>query len=188
MMQDYEIAAQELASMAAELGLSVECRFIPYSQSRNAKEGWQSLNWDCSIMRNGKPLGGLANVDYGQGVGHCPADKYKWAYSHIKARALALEIETGKIVSAPIGRNAEPRASARPIPTPSVTDILAAICRDSDALDYASFEQWAAELGYEADSRKAESIYRQCLSYGLALRAAIGETALAKLCDLANRL
>jgi hypothetical protein len=52
---------------------------------------------------------------------------------------------------------------------------------DSDVFNYSSFEEWASTFGYDADSRKGESIYRTCLDIALKLRNAIGEDGLQKL-------
>jgi hypothetical protein len=46
--------------------------------------------------------------------------------------------------------------------------------------DYATFEQWASDLGYDSDSRSAAT-YLACLAIGLALRAGIGDSGLATL-------
>ena len=50
-------------------------------------------------------------------------------------------------------------------------------------LDAGGFENWAAEYGFDPDSRKAESIYRLCLEYALAMRAALGDSGMAELCN-----
>ena len=60
-------------------------------------------------------------------------------------------------------------------------DVLHSLVSDSDVLNYNSFESWASELGYDLDSRKAEGIYRACLSFSLALRNGLGEQLLADL-------
>lgn len=53
--------------------------------------------------------------------------------------------------------------------TPDAIEILNCIARDGDALD-ATFEDWAAEFGYDQDSRKAEKIYRACQDNALRLK------------------
>jgi len=52
---------------------------------------------------------------------------------------------------------------------------------DASAIDYATFEEWAPEMGYDADSRKGEAIYRTCLEYALKLRGAVGDKAMEQL-------
>lgn len=64
---------------------------------------------------------------------------------------------------------------------PDAADVLYSLLSDSGVLNYSRFEEWAESLGYETDSRKAESIYRACLEIALQLRNAIGETGLQQL-------
>lgn len=52
---------------------------------------------------------------------------------------------------------------------------MVAFISDCDAFYYGDFEQWAADFGYDTDSRKAEKIYQECLRGALKLRAAIGQ-------------
>lgn len=52
---------------------------------------------------------------------------------------------------------------------PDPIEILWAIARDGDALEM-SFEDWAHELGYDADSREAEKAYRACQENAFKLR------------------
>lgn len=189
-MQDYETAALTFAAKCETLGLTVACTFVPFSLSRNAKEAQPSLNWKCNVLRNGKAITGLSTVDYMQGSGHCPASKAGAKRFPIKPdlkRAVALECETGKRAgfAQHMGRPYQTAASIAP---PSAVDVISALCMDSDVIDYARFEDWAECFGYDADSRSAEKTYRACLEIALALRAAIGETELQALREVANEL
>lgn len=179
------IARETVNALAHELGLELRAQFVPFSQSRNAKPRagqsapWKSLNWRVTIERNGREI---LTCDYSQGVAHCPASKApaaRFPSNDDRQQAINLEIETG-FVALPdyLGR---PRVSKRPIPAPEIADVLASLAWDSDVLDYPNFESWAENFGYSPDSRAAESTYRQCLSHALALRAAIGDSALARL-------
>jgi hypothetical protein len=64
---------------------------------------------------------------------------------------------------------------------PKCDDVIYSLLMDVDAIDHPTFEQWADCVGYDKDSRKAESIYRACIETGLKLRAALGDKALADL-------
>lgn len=188
-MQDYEIAARDFAALCRDLGLAVDCAFVPFSASRNRAEPRPSLNWRCAVTRNGKPIVGLEAVDYSQGSGHCPASKAgakRWPCKADLASAIALECETGRRAKPDFG--GRPYRSPDPIKAPSVVDVVSALCRDSDALEYARFEDWAADLGFDPDSRKGEACYRECLASALALRAAVGDSNLQALRDLAGRM
>lgn len=189
-MQDYETAALTFAAKCEALGLSVACTFVPFSLSRNAKEAQPSLNWKCSVMRNGKAITGLSAVDYMQGSGHCPASKAGAKRFPIKPdlrRAVALECESGKRAGMMMA-GGRPYQTAGNIAHPTAVDVISALCMDSDVIDYARFEDWADCFGYDADSRSAEKTYRACLEIALALRAAIGETELQALQEIAREL
>lgn len=179
---DYKEAAAELARRAEALGLSIDCAFVPFSQSRNAGEKMPSLNWKVTLKRNGRDI---MTTDYMQGCGHCPAHKLSvkeagGINSIGRADAIAKECETGKTV-----HPYKIMQSGARIPAPSLADVLFCLCADSDVLNYANFEQWADNFGYDPDSRKGEAIYRQCLEIALSLRAAIGDNELSELCQLA---
>lgn len=64
---------------------------------------------------------------------------------------------------------------------PDPLSVVYSLVMDSNVLDYGGFEGWAAEYGYDTDSRSAESTYRACLEIALQLRAAIGEAGIAAL-------
>lgn len=46
---------------------------------------------------------------------------------------------------------------------PEISDVVYCILMDAQALNAQGFEDWAAELGYDTDSRKAEKTYQACL-------------------------
>jgi hypothetical protein len=48
-------------------------------------------------------------------------------------------------------------------------EVLASVCREWADADATTFEDWAGNFGYEEDSRRAEAIYKSCLSHGLVL-------------------
>jgi hypothetical protein len=48
---------------------------------------------------------------------------------------------------------------------PSADDVVESLTLDALALEV-SFPEWCAELGYDTDSRSAESTYRACRSLG----------------------
>lgn len=58
------------AAAIAELGLTVESVFVPFSQSRNKNEKHKSMNWKVTVKRNGREV---LTTDYSAGIAHCPA-------------------------------------------------------------------------------------------------------------------
>ena len=73
------------------------------------------------------------------------------------------------------------RKPKAPAIVPDPVDVLYSLTMDSDVLNYGTFEDWAAEFGYDTDSRSAESTYRACLETALKMRAAIGDAGMETL-------
>ena len=80
----------------------------------------------------------------------------------------------------PSGNMFRPKSKGAPI-MPEIIDIFYCLAMDSDVLNFGDFEDWADECGYDSDSKKAESLYRECLEQALKMRAAIGEAGLVAL-------
>ena len=188
-----------LIAIAEAEGLTLATTFVPFSQSRNAKPGvdgkvWKSLNWSVTLSKKGREI---ITTDYAQGAGHCPAMKMSKEAIEASARILSRrsasardilidhEIETGRIGRA---RSFGGVSSGNAITPPGIDDILASLALDAGAVDYADFDQWASEYGYEPDSRKAFRTYKACLDVGLKLRAGLGETIFNRVRELASEL
>ena len=164
---------------------------MPFSKSRNAAENHRSLNWRITLVQRYKNGEGddryrdIITTDYTQGFGLAPAYKASVkqagsAYSMLRASAIERETETGRItVFAPGGLAMFQNGKA--IPAPSAADVVYSLAIDADVLNYARFEDWADELGFNSDSRKDEAIYKQCMADALQLRAGIGQEALSAL-------
>jgi hypothetical protein len=59
---------------------------------------------------------------------------------------------------------------------PEITEVLNCLQMDASMLDQAAdFEDWAADLGYDADSRSAETIYKGCVEQTTRLKNFLGE-------------
>jgi len=169
---------EKLAAVIAELGLTVSAEFVPYSLSRNRGEKHRTLNWQVTLQRNGRDL---FTTDYSAGIAHCPA------YKKLKMGGFTREtMEQREAITFETEKGREYRRGSiigigGPAIMPDPVDVIWSLSRDSDVLESGSFEDWAGELGYDADSRSAESTYRACLGIALKLRAAIGEAGIEKL-------
>lgn len=161
----------------AELKLTMETEFVPFSQSRNKNETQPFLNWRVKILRRGREF---IATDYMAGNGHCPAGKLNIRDPYGRRLTIAKECETGKPHKWH-NNMATPWPVSKDFIQPKIEDVLYSLTMDADAIEYPTYEEWAGNLGYEADSRKGESIYRACLEIGLKLRAAIGEAGLTAL-------
>ncbi len=201
------------AEAIAALGLTVDAVFVPFSKSRNKDQKHHSLNWRFTINRNGREvLTGDYSAGEGHcpaKATEAPAtyrarDRFRangTPYpgtsspyrAPTKAEALSdylgewrrAECESGLAMehSAAWGtENFKPKKPAAPI-MPDPVNVIWSCLMDADAIDHPSFESWAADYGYDTDSRTAEATYRTCLDMGLKMRAALGEEGLRQLRD-----
>ena len=59
---------------------------------------------------------------------------------------------------------------------PTAADVLNCLASDSSSVENArSFEDWASDLGYDTDSRKAEKIFKVCEVQAGKLKKFLGE-------------
>ena len=203
-------AKDKIESVAKELGLTMQAKFVPWSKSRSKDEKSPSLNWEVTISKTIKvpkmrqrenynpktespvmaheALDGqftdrdsvILTTDYGAGCGHCPS--YKASVKELGNRNSVMRDEA-------IRKECETglptvggytNRSSNPI-LPDFCDVLASLASDASVLDSGTFEEWAGEFGYDTDSRKAEATYRACLEIALKLRNGIGEDGLRRL-------
>lgn len=175
----------EIATVIAQLGLTITAKFIPFSQSRNKDEKHPSLNWKVTVQRNGRDV---MECDWMAGAGHCPSygkkppaawDRPARFWPDLVAK---FETESGYQTRPFTTWGGFSADKSKPI-TPDLVDVMASLIMDSSVLDAGGFEDWAGDYGYDSDSRHAESIYRACLENALKLRAAIGESGMVLLRD-----
>lgn len=178
----------QIVSALNEMGISVECEFVPLSSSRNSKPEYKSfddlsLNWRVQLRRKGRTI---LTADYQQGCGYAPA------YDHpslgtpkciMRFETLLRECETGITYHYDLNGSFA-LGKGRAIDQPDSLDVLYCLVLDADVLDYSGFEEWADNYGYDPDSRKAEATYKECLSQSLKLRTGLGAHYLPKLQEL----
>jgi hypothetical protein len=180
-MEKYQIQA-----LMNEHELTVSSVFVPWSKSRNfnSKDAKyvhkKSLNWKVTLLYRGKPV---IETDYMAGIAHSPAfkaaRKIGAGVSLADEPAIESEVEGGFAIRH-VGMSMPYADKKKPL-LPDNCDVLYSLLSDGDAIDHASFEDWADNYGYDTDSRKAETIYRACLDTGLKLRASLGDELIAKL-------
>ena len=162
--------AQRIAAFADAHGVTMRAEFVPFSRSHHADgkgpgdggKPWLSLNWKVTLAKAGRDF---VTVDYSSGSGNAPASKAgKLALIHsgmpeasARAELIAWECEHGKpgrwfgYGSTIMGD------SKRPI-LPDIADILSSLSSNASVLDCGTFEEWAADLGYDSDSRLPDSL------------------------------
>ena len=168
-------------ALLASHGISVTFKFVPFSQSRNAKPlpnlDDLSLNWKATISaqkRQGVPS---VTIDYQQGIGHASGWKQGMRSTLHNVAIMQQVCETGR---APLPGHDFHVGGVKRAPEPKPADVLHCVLLDSEVLDY-PFEQWASEFGYDSDSRKAEATYKACLETAMQLYRLIGPETIREL-------
>ena len=175
----------KIAAVLTGMGLTITAKFVPFSQSRNKDEKTPSLNWKVTVQRNGRDV---MECDWMAGCGHCPSygkpvpQGWERNPKSWQPEVIAYECESGFPGRFHHWARGFHGDKAKPI-MPDLVDVMASLTMDSSVLDAGGFEDWAADFGYDPDSRKAESIYRACLDNALKLRAAIGDSGMGLLRD-----
>jgi len=168
---------KEIEDKLAEMGLSMTTKFIPWSQSRNSKEKFPSLNWKVTLLKNGKEF---LTTDYGAGCGHCPSYSQRETYD--SRQMVKLECEEGFKAKSMLSIGYVVADKKFPI-LPKFADVMYSLSMDAEVLEY-DFEDWAGNFGYEADSRKAKKIYNDCMEIALKLNRTLGSEGIAKLREM----
>lgn len=57
---------------------------------------------------------------------------------------------------------------------PTTADVIACLCLDASAGDQ-PFEEWARDMGYDPDSRKAEATYKACYVNAAKIKRLLGD-------------
>lgn len=192
---DYKEAAETLEREAQALGLHLECKQIPLSQSRHAQEKSLSVEWECKLRKGFATLDGATDrvvhtFSYSQGIGHLRGYQYtdaKWVgyWKSVEGDARLRNVCEGRIDKGPSGGIGPGPLSAI---APTLADALGALLLDGSAIDRGSFEEWADEYGYDRDSRKAEASYRACLETGLKLRKVLGDETFRRFRELTSEM
>lgn len=172
-------ARQKLEQAIAELGLTVESTFIPFSQSRSKAEKNYNLNWEVTLKKDGRHV---LTTEYSAGMAHCPAYKKikpmnQWGrFTLDDMELIKFECERGQKAH----RNIDHISGNGKI-EPDTADVIHSLVLDSDVVNAGSFEEWAGDLGYDCDSIKHKKIYKACLKIGLKLLQAVGTEGMRKL-------
>ena len=162
-----------VSKVLADMGLTLESVFVPFSQSRNKAEKSPSLNWKVTLKKSGKDI---LTTDYMAGCGHCPS--YQQGGKFESRKQTEYECEKGiKAGRWSYGMNRiQPTAKITPI-LPKIEDVVHSLVMDSEVLEY-DFAEWCGNFGYQEDSRKAEQIYNDCMQIALKINRSLGTDGL----------
>jgi len=100
----------------------------------------------------------------------------EWAKTATHWRCILLCCETGAQMETVFSMGSGLKGS------PTKADVLSCLRDDARSIqDSTEFEDWAEDLGYDTDSRKAERIYTQVLAQALKLQQWLGAAGYAAL-------
>ena len=182
---DHKEARAILTRKLDELGVAINAVFVPDENARawlekratiTQKElsGWR-LHWSVTLTVRNRPI--MLGVDYSQGIGWIPG----YTQSLGRGMTIAKVALVARACTAGLGFQRQKIEVKR-------EDVVSSLLLDASVLDHSGFEDWASDLGFDLDSRKAEDTYRLCVDRALAMRAAIGDAVLEELRGLANEL
>lgn len=143
------------------LGITIAATFIPHDTPAGETP---ILRWKISVRRNGQEF---HSTEYSAGCAHAP--EYKRAKA--LTAAVKAECETGIVYGSRIGKA---------VPPPAVADVVHSLLLDASNTGE-RFEDWAANYGFDPDSRSADRMYRACQETAAALRRAFDRDELAAL-------
>lgn len=126
----------------------------------------------------------IMTTPYSMGIGHIPKDSVPpepHGWTNDKLAWITEVMKTGKAGKWNSSGFASVHVNAKPIEPEKRAVIWCLLMDGQEAINAAGFEDWAADYGYDTDSRKAEQTYRACLEIGLKLRAALGDTKMQEL-------
>lgn len=186
---------QTIQDFIARHGLTFSA--TPTSENRNmlGDEKWAKTasHWVCTIGRPGvrRPM----VVSYSMGAAHRQWDpaalnRYHGTYTRAEIAKFSPVLGDRGIAGYPESIALRELREQCTIPTPpTLADVLDCLALDAAGFDDArDFEDWAAEFGYDTDSRKAEAVYRLCGEQAKELRHVLGATAYSELLYDTERL
>lgn len=164
-------------SAPAQLGLSLHVVSGPRGEVRD--DNWPSIGYNLELWRADRVIW---SGPYFLGIGHVMPVIPGRFYGYLSDQERGVAERFGKVVAGVAAK----LAKAQKV-TPKLEDVLHSLLSDGSAyFDAQRFEDWAADLGYDPDSRKAEATWRACDETGRALARAFTPDELAGLREWAS--
>lgn len=152
-----------------EAGLTLKVVHGPVGKVRDA---WPCISYIVIVFHGEQEVW---KGDYHLGVGHADikkvGDPWRVVYPFNMDEKMLLATWKKKPYAKFIDRDLHARTAAKLASAqkvkPELNDVVHSLLSEGDAhFDSLSFTEWAESLGYDTDSRKAESIYNTCLKTG----------------------
>ncbi len=135
------------------------------------------IDWEVTVSekRDGVLWSSLT-TEYHEGLGHLPMGWGDKILSVAIPRELVQieELLRKGTVYEP-GESGESLSDRRDVPLtpPKIEDVVHCLVMDAAVLDHPDFESWVSDTCLDADSRKAEALYNQCVAQSIKLNLMI---------------
>lgn len=150
-----------LPELCKQHGVTIETGFTGLHE----KDGWHHFGWNVVLGYDGRHM--RLDKPYCCGVGH--SEKVSDRKGMLNAK------RAGRLLYGAEALGLRGATDDRWVPVPpQAADVLHSLLLDASAMD-ATFEEWANEYGYSADSMKAKETYELCRTYGLRVRRLLGD-------------
>lgn len=170
------IEVTEMESQLKELGFSLEVLSGP---TGHVNKDWPCIQFTVRLNFQGKRV---LDTDYSLGVGHVNPKKHHIGSVNFLGLSDNQESMLMTWQAKPLANfsnkeswaNLAAKLARKEKLAPTLPEVLHSLLLDgSPHFNHQSFEDWALELGYDADSREAERVYRLCDDIGRKLAHAI---------------
>lgn len=150
------------------------------------RPAWPHIAYTVTFERGGI----VFSADYKMGVGNVDWKKISPATYPERIGAVITTIQKkpqAQLKDKLLWASAAAMIAQRQKVTPAPAEVLATYCREALESSQTTFEQWASEFGYSADSRKAEQLFHKCREPYGKLLALIGADNVRKFADFDGR-
>lgn len=181
----------EITSQLNDLGFSLEVLGNPIGQ---VKDNWPNIHFSIRLMFRGKIV---LESPYSLGIGHVQPGKYRTGSLNLHGWTANEESLLMTWQSKPNANfkdkqlQADVAAKLARIQkvSPQLEDVVSSLFPDgSPFFNAESFEDWAANFGYDTDSIKARDIYQTCMETGRKLSASIPKEVLSQAQEIVSEL
>jgi len=171
------------------IGLTMECQYIGIKTEKDKGPEGKPVEhtmdeWSCTLSRDKQSM----TIPFKQGLAHRKTTSRSiikaFGYGHglTSKQVKQYERESYKMKPEKWIAMSEPVA-------PELDNVLDCLRSDSECWENSrNFEDFCSELGYDTDSRKAESIYKACGEIAKELKFLLGSDNYKKLLEEVERL
>lgn len=160
--------SKEIESAVDAFLLEKAVTFTAKFVGATTRDKWECDAWKVSFTKADKSV---YETDYFTGIGHR-------AVPTIQKHNYKRELENHHSS----WRNEITAKYAKPV-APCAASVLYGLTRDADAIEY-SFDDWAADMGIDTDSRKGLETFLQCQKIGHEMNKFFGRDGVATLREL----